>query len=77
MVNVTFNVAKTVLAAGVTTGIIILATKVNAEGAKEVLCNAAKATNNDPRIIDIQPIQPEEQPMQPEEQPIQPEEQLQ
>lgn len=41
MVNVVVNISKIILAVGVATGIIILASKADAEGAKEVLCTAA------------------------------------
>lgn len=41
MVNVVIDVAKVVVAVGVATGIIVLATKADAEGAKEILGKAA------------------------------------
>jgi len=41
MVNIVIDVAKVVVAVGVAAGIIVLATKADAEGAKEILGKAA------------------------------------
>lgn len=56
MVNVVVNVSKIVLAAGVATGIIILATKADAEGAKEVLNTAAKGCCHNNRMDLVAPV---------------------
>ena len=45
MVTVTVNVAKIVLMAGIAAGIIILATKVDGDGSREVLGKAADSLN--------------------------------
>ena len=48
MVTIAVNVAKVILAVGVATGIIILASKADPEGAKAVLEKAASAAGRIP-----------------------------